>query len=103
MALMTPVIKGFLTDQGLRQIRSPAQQIFGGHGFIAEQGMEQFVRDARITMIYEGTNGIQALDLVGRKLGEGRRPRLPGVLHRGRSEFTSQVKTTRRWSLTSKR
>ena len=47
-----------------------AQQIFGGHGYIAEQGMEQFVRDARISMIYEGANGIQALDLVGRKLGK---------------------------------
>ena len=47
-----------------------AQQMFGGHGYIAEHGMEQFVRDARIAMIYEGANGIQALDLVGRKLGK---------------------------------
>jgi acyl-CoA dehydrogenase len=67
MGLMTPVIKGVLTDQGFANTVM-AQQIFGGHGYIAEHGMEQFVRDARIAMIYEGTNGIQALDLVGRKL-----------------------------------
>jgi acyl-CoA dehydrogenase len=67
MGLMTPVIKGMLTDQGFANTVA-AQQIFGGHGYIAEHGMEQFVRDARIAMIYEGTNGIQALDLVGRKL-----------------------------------
>jgi alkylation response protein AidB-like acyl-CoA dehydrogenase len=67
MGLLTPVIKGVLTDQGFANTVL-AQQIFGGHGYIAEHGMEQFVRDARISMIYEGTNGIQALDLVGRKL-----------------------------------
>ncbi len=67
MGLMTPVIKGVLTDQGFANTVH-AQQIFGGHGYIAEHGMEQFVRDARITMIFEGANGIQALDLVGRKL-----------------------------------
>ena len=67
MGLMTPVIKGVLTDCRLRQRRA-AQQMYGGHGYIAEHGMEQFVRDARIAMIYEGANGIQALDLVGRKL-----------------------------------
>ena len=71
-----------------RQRASPtrvmAQQVFGGHGYIAEHGMEQFVRDARIAMIYEGANGIQALDLVGRKLGARRRPRHHGVLRRGR-------------------
>src|ERR1700751_2565657 len=67
MGLMTPVMKGFLTDTGFANAVS-AQQIYGGHGYIAEQGMEQFVRDARIAMIYEGANGIQALDLVGRKL-----------------------------------
>jgi hypothetical protein len=61
------VIKGVLTDQGFANTVL-AQQIFGGHGYIAEHGMEQFVRDARIAMIYEGANGIQALDLVGRKL-----------------------------------
>jgi len=68
MGLLTPVLKGVLTDNGLSNAVL-AQQIYGGHGYIAEHGMEQFVRDARITMIYEGANGIQALDLVGRKLG----------------------------------
>ena len=68
MGLLTPVLKGVLTDNGLSN-SVLAQQIYGGHGYIAEHGMEQFVRDARITMIYEGANGIQALDLVGRKLG----------------------------------
>jgi acyl-CoA dehydrogenase len=67
MSLMTPVIKGVLTDTGFANTVL-AQQVFGGHGYIAEHGMEQFVRDARIAMIYEGANGIQALDLVGRKL-----------------------------------
>jgi len=67
MGLMTPVLKGVLTDTGFANTVS-AQQMYGGHGYIAEQGMEQFVRDARIAMIYEGANGIQALDLVGRKL-----------------------------------
>jgi 3-(methylsulfanyl)propanoyl-CoA dehydrogenase len=68
MGLMTPVIKGVLTDTGFANTVM-AQQVLGGHGYIGEHGMEQFVRDARITMIYEGANGIQALDLVGRKLG----------------------------------
>jgi alkylation response protein AidB-like acyl-CoA dehydrogenase len=69
MGLLTPVIKGVLTDMGFANAVQ-AQQVFGGHGYIAEQGMEQFVRDARIAMIYEGANGVQALDLVGRKLGK---------------------------------
>jgi len=69
MGLLTPVIKGVLTDQGFANCVL-AQQMFGGHGYIAEHGMEQFVRDARITMMYEGANGIQALDLVGRKLAK---------------------------------
>jgi len=67
MGLMTPVLKGVLTDTGFANAVA-AQQVFGGHGYIAENGMEQFVRDARIAMLYEGANGIQALDLVGRKL-----------------------------------
>src|SRR5438477_8835734 len=67
MGLMTPVLKGFLTEYGFANAVQ-AQQMYGGHGYIAEQGMEQFVRDARIAMLYEGANGIQALDLVGRKL-----------------------------------
>jgi acyl-CoA dehydrogenase len=68
MALLTPVIKGVLTDRGFANAVL-AQQVYGGHGYIAEHGMEQFVRDSRIAMLYEGANGIQALDLVGRKLG----------------------------------
>ncbi len=67
MGLMTPVVKGVLTDKGFEHAVM-AQQVFGGHGYIEEHGMSQFVRDARIAMIYEGANGIQALDLVGRKL-----------------------------------
>lgn len=67
LGLLTPVLKGVLTDVGFDNAVK-AQQMFGGHGYIAEWGMEQFVRDARIAMIYEGANGIQALDLVGRKL-----------------------------------
>ena len=67
MGLMTPVIKAFCTDAGFENAVI-AQQMYGGHGYIAENGMEQFVRDARINQIYEGANGIQALDLAGRKL-----------------------------------
>ncbi len=67
MGLLTPVIKGVLTDKGFEHAVM-AQQVFGGHGYIEEHGMSQYVRDARIAMIYEGANGIQALDLVGRKL-----------------------------------
>ncbi|GAA3864925.1 acyl-CoA dehydrogenase C-terminal domain-containing protein [Celeribacter arenosi] len=67
ISLMTPVLKGFLTDKGF-EMAVNAQQVFGGHGYIEEWGMSQFARDARITQIYEGANGVQALDLVGRKL-----------------------------------
>ena len=69
LGLMTPIIKGVLTDRGFDHAVM-AQQVYGGHGYIEEWGMSQFVRDARIAMIYEGANGIQALDLVGRKLGQ---------------------------------
>ncbi|WP_457649891.1 acyl-CoA dehydrogenase C-terminal domain-containing protein [Profundibacter sp.] len=69
VSLMTPVVKGFLTDKGF-DMTVQAQQVFGGHGYIEEHGMSQFVRDARITQIYEGANGVQALDLVGRKLAQ---------------------------------
>ena len=69
ISLLTPVIKGYGTDKGY-EIATTSQQVYGGHGYIAEWGMEQYVRDARIAMIYEGTNGIQALDLVGRKLAK---------------------------------
>ena len=67
LGLITPVIKGYLTDKGF-DAAVYAQQVLGGHGYIREHGIEQFVRDARICQIYEGTNGIQAMDLVGRKL-----------------------------------
>ena len=69
VSLLTPVIKGFLTDQGY-DMTVKAQQVYGGHGYIEESGMSQFTRDARIAMIYEGANGVQALDLVGRKLAQ---------------------------------
>ncbi|MDX1780337.1 MAG: acyl-CoA dehydrogenase C-terminal domain-containing protein, partial [Thalassovita sp.] len=69
VSLLTPVIKGFLTDEGY-QATVQAQQVYGGHGYIEEWGMSQFTRDARIAMIYEGANGVQALDLVGRKLAQ---------------------------------
>ncbi|WP_438991031.1 acyl-CoA dehydrogenase C-terminal domain-containing protein [Lentibacter sp.] len=69
ISLMTPVIKGFLTDVGY-DMTVQAQQVYGGHGYIEEWGMSQFTRDARIAMIYEGANGVQALDLVGRKLAQ---------------------------------
>jgi alkylation response protein AidB-like acyl-CoA dehydrogenase len=61
LGLLTPVIKGYLTDKGF-DAAVRAQQVLGGHGYIREHGMEQFVRDARITQIYEGTNGIQSMD-----------------------------------------
>jgi len=67
MGLLTPVVKGVFTDYGFANAVA-AQQMFGGHGYVEEWGMSQFVRDARIAMIYEGANGVQAMDLVGRKL-----------------------------------
>jgi hypothetical protein len=69
ISLLTPVIKGYVTDLGF-EVAVNSQQVFGGHGYIREWGMEQFVRDARIAQIYEGTNGVQAMDLVGRKLAQ---------------------------------
>lgn len=74
ISLLTPVIKGFQTDKGF-EMAVAAQQVYGGHGYIEETGMSQFARDARIAMIYEGANGIQALDLVARKLAaDGGKP-----------------------------
>ena len=67
LGLLTPVIKGYMTDRAM-QTTIDCQQVYGGHGYIEEWGMSQFVRDTRIAAIYEGANGIQALDLVGRKL-----------------------------------
>jgi acyl-CoA dehydrogenase len=84
LGLLTPVLKGVLTDIGFDNTVK-AQQVLGGHGYIEEWGMEQFVRDARIAMIYEGANGIQALDLVGRKL-----PKDGG---RAMMEFLGEVKS----------
>ncbi|KUO53988.1 MAG: acyl-CoA dehydrogenase [Sphingomonadales bacterium BRH_c3] len=69
ISLLTPVIKGYGTDKGY-EVATNMQQVFGGHGYIEEWGMSQFVRDARIAMIYEGTNGVQAMDLCGRKLAQ---------------------------------
>jgi alkylation response protein AidB-like acyl-CoA dehydrogenase len=69
VSLMIPVIKGFQTDKGF-EMAVQAQQVWGGHGYIEDNGMSQFVRDARIAQIYEGANGVQALDLVGRKLAQ---------------------------------
>ncbi|NBR34204.1 MAG: acyl-CoA dehydrogenase [Rhodobacteraceae bacterium] len=69
VSLLIPVVKGFLTDKGF-EAAVQAQQVYGGHGYIEEWGMSQFARDARIAMIYEGANGVQALDLVGRKLAQ---------------------------------
>ena len=69
ISLLTPVIKGYGTDKGY-DVATNMQQIWGGHGYIVDNGMEQFVRDARIAMIYEGANGVQAMDLVGRKLAK---------------------------------
>ena len=67
LAIMTPICKAYFTDMGY-EVTNLGMQIYGGHGYIHDYGMEQFARDARITQIYEGANGIQALDLVGRKL-----------------------------------
>ena len=79
IALLTPILKAFLTDKGY-ECATQAQQVYGGHGYIEEWGMSQYVRDARIAMIYEGANGVQALDLVGRKLPQRRRQGRHGVL-----------------------
>ena len=80
VALMTPVVKALFTDLSF-ELSSMALQVYGGHGYIRDHGMEQLVRDARITMIYEGANGIQALDLVGRKLPAHMGRLLRGFFH----------------------
>ncbi|AEP10681.1 acyl-CoA dehydrogenase C-terminal domain-containing protein [Micavibrio aeruginosavorus] len=67
VALLTPIVKAYQTDMGF-EIANMAVQVYGGHGYIWEHGVEQYVRDARISLLYEGTNGIQAMDLVGRKM-----------------------------------
>lgn len=88
--LATPLLKSYLTDGGF-EMASLAMQVYGGAGYITEYGVEQFVRDARITMIYEGTNGIQALDLVGRKLPVGAGRYLRTFFHPA-SEFVEKHK-----------
>ena len=80
IAFMTPIVKAMFTDFGF-DAASLAVQVYGGHGFIKEHGVEQFVRDARITMLYEGTNGVQALDLVGRKLPAHMGRYMRGLFH----------------------
>ncbi|MEZ5848556.1 MAG: acyl-CoA dehydrogenase C-terminal domain-containing protein [Geminicoccaceae bacterium] len=89
VALMTPVCKAFFTDHGT-DAASRGMQVFGGHGYIREWGMEQLLRDARIAQIYEGTNGIQALDLVGRKLALGNGRLLRRFFH-PLTAFTGQI------------
>ncbi len=79
-ALMTPIVKALLTDLGF-ETASLGVQVYGGHGYIRDHGMEQYMRDSRIAMIYEGTNGVQALDLVGRKLGQHTGRLLRGFFH----------------------
>ena len=69
MSLLTPIVKAHLTDMG-SECANLGVQVYGGHGYIRGNGMEQFIRDARICQIYEGTNGVQAMDLVGRKLAQ---------------------------------
>ena len=91
VALMTPIIKAYQTDMGF-EIANHAVQIHGGHGYIWEYGVEQYARDARIAQIYEGTNGIQALDLVGRKMGVGYGRLLRRFFHPV-SEFIEQNQT----------
>ncbi len=81
VALLTPVIKAYQTDMGF-EVANLSMQVHGGHGYIREYGVEQYARDARIAMIYEGTNGIQALDLVGRKMSKGYGRLLRSFFHR---------------------
>ena len=81
-ALMTPIVKALFTDLGF-EATNIGMQVYGGHGYIRDNGMEQLVRDARISMLYEGTNGVQALDLVGRKLPQGTGPDAADVLPPG--------------------
>ncbi|MCS4243287.1 alkylation response protein AidB-like acyl-CoA dehydrogenase [Rhizobium sp. BIGb0125] len=92
VALLTPVVKASFTDFGF-ETAVLAQQVFGGHGYIREWGMEQFVRDARITQIYEGTNGVQALDLVSRKLPLENGGVVRGLFKTMRQDMQSAAKT----------
>ena len=88
--LMTPIVKALMTDIGF-DVANIAVQVHGGHGFIWETGVEQYVRDARITQIYEGTNGIQALDLVGRKMGQDMGRLLRRFFHPVQADLTAAL------------
>ncbi len=88
--LMTPIVKALMTDIGF-EVANIAVQVHGGHGFIWETGVEQYVRDARIAQIYEGTNGIQALDLVGRKMGQDMGRLLRRFFHPVQAELTAAL------------
>ncbi|WP_119678740.1 acyl-CoA dehydrogenase C-terminal domain-containing protein [Indioceanicola profundi] len=90
VALLTPVVKAYFTDMGY-EVATNMQQVYGGHGYIREWGMEQFVRDARIAMIYEGANGIQALDLVGRKMPQNMGRLLRRFFHPMQAELESSM------------
>ncbi len=94
VALMTPVVKALFTDLGFESA-SLGVQVYGGHGYIREHGMEQYVRDARIAMLYEGTNGIQALDLLGRKVPAHRGRSLRGLFHPIAAFIEQQREATR--------
>jgi hypothetical protein len=91
LGFLTPILKGFLTEMGL-EAANIGMQVFGGHGYIKEHGMEQIARDARISTLYEGTTGIQALDLLGRKTLQGEKKNIP-ISERGKCvrEFTGLV------------
>ena len=105
VALMTPIVKALFTDLGFDRPTSRVQ-VYGGHGYIRDHGMEQLVRDARIAMIYEGTNGIQALDLVGRKLPRAHGAFAARVLPPGRRVHRGEQRTIRRsarWCRRSRR
>ena len=104
VALLTPVVKAAFTDFGF-ETAVASQQVFGGHGYIREWGMEQYVRDARIAQIYEGTNGVQAMDLVTRKLGlDGGRLVRRFFAHRpGRPRCRASRSPARRWCRRSPR
>lgn len=88
--IITPILKSYFTDMGF-EVTNMGMQIYGGHGYIAEYGMEQYVRDARIAQIYEGANGIQALDLVGRKLPKNTGRYLRSIFHPA-TEFVAEHK-----------
>jgi alkylation response protein AidB-like acyl-CoA dehydrogenase len=100
VSLLTPVVKGFLTDRGF-EMCVQAQQVFGGHGYTEDWPMSQLVRDARIAMIYEGANGIQALDLVGRKLGADGGRHVMAFFEEVKTFIKARTRATRRSSAAS--